>query len=73
MSKRDLGALVEDYCKKQFLPEALRNYLCLLEWSPKDDRENIAIEEVIRLFDLCDINKNKARFDDKKLAYMNAA
>jgi glutamyl-tRNA synthetase len=31
------------------------------------------IEEVIRLFDLCDINKNNARFDDKKLAYMNAA
>jgi glutamyl-tRNA synthetase len=30
------------------------------------------IGEVIRLFDLCDINKNNARFDDKKLAHMNA-
>ncbi|MDR2371721.1 MAG: glutamate--tRNA ligase [Puniceicoccales bacterium] len=73
MSKRDVGALVEDYRKNQFLPEALRNYLCLLGWSPKDDREIMPIEEVIRLFDLCDINKNNARFDDKKLAYMNAA
>jgi glutamyl-tRNA synthetase len=73
MSKRDVGALVEDYRKNQFLPEALRNYLCLLGWSPKDDREIMPIEEVIRLFDLCDINNNNARFDDKKLAYMNAA
>ncbi|MDR1434921.1 MAG: glutamate--tRNA ligase [Puniceicoccales bacterium] len=73
MSKRDEGALVEDYRRKQFLPEALRNYLCLLGWSPKDDREIMPIEEVIRLFDLGDINKNNARFDDKKLAHMNAA
>jgi glutamyl-tRNA synthetase len=73
MSKRDIGALVEDYRKNQFLPEALRNYLCLLGWSPKDDREIMPIEEVIRLFDLCDINRNNARFDDKKLAHMNAA
>ncbi|MDR1590429.1 MAG: glutamate--tRNA ligase [Puniceicoccales bacterium] len=73
MSKRDIGALVEDYRGKQFLPEALRNYLCLLGWSPKDDREIMPIEEVIRLFDLRDINKNNARFDDKKLAHMNAA
>ncbi|MDR1907076.1 MAG: glutamate--tRNA ligase [Puniceicoccales bacterium] len=73
MSKRDEGALVEDYRRNHFLPEALRNYLCLLGWSPKDDREIMPIGEVIRLFDLCDINKNNARFDDKKLAYMNAA
>jgi glutamyl-tRNA synthetase len=72
MSKRDEGALVEDYRRNQFLPEALRNYLCLLGWSPKDDREIMPIETIIRLFDLCDVNKNNARFDDKKLAHMNA-
>ena len=72
MSKRDTGALVEDYRKNYFLPEALRNYLCLLGWSPKDDREIMPIEEVIRLFDLTSVNKNNARFDDRKLAYMNA-
>ncbi|MDR2200547.1 MAG: glutamate--tRNA ligase [Puniceicoccales bacterium] len=72
MSKRDKGALVEDYRGHQFLPEALRNYLCLLGWSPKDNREIMPIEEVIRLFDLCDVNKNNARFDDEKLSHMNA-
>jgi glutamyl/glutaminyl-tRNA synthetase len=33
----------------------------------------MSIEEVIQLFDLCDVNRNNARFDDKKWAYMNAA
>ena len=73
MSKRDEGSLVEDYRAKHFLPEALRNYLCLLGWSPKNDQEILDIEDIIRMFDLCDVNKNNARFDDKKLSFMNAA
>ena len=39
MSKRDLGARLGSYIDEGFLPEAVRNYLCLLGWSPKDDRE----------------------------------
>jgi glutamyl-tRNA synthetase len=71
MSKRDQGALVEEYQKRHYLPEALRNFLCLLGWSPKDDREILPIEEIIKLFDLHGINKNNAHFDDKKLAHIN--
>ncbi len=71
MSKRDQGALVEDYEKRGFLPEAVVNFLCLLGWSPKDDREKLPIEEVIRLFDLSGVNQSNARFDEKKLAHMN--
>ncbi|MDR1456816.1 MAG: glutamate--tRNA ligase [Puniceicoccales bacterium] len=71
MSKRDQGALVEDYKARWFLPEAVRNYLCLLGWSPKDDREILPIEEIIALFDLKQISKNNARFDEKKLAHVN--
>ncbi|PWU05163.1 MAG: glutamate--tRNA ligase [Verrucomicrobia bacterium] len=72
MSKRDQGALVEEYEKRSFIPEALRNYLCLLGWSPKDDREILPIEEIIELFDLPGINKANARFDEKKLDHINA-
>lgn len=72
MSKRDEGALIEEYQKRHFLPQALRNYLCLLGWSPKDDREILAIDEIIELFDLSGINKNNARFDEQKLAHINA-
>jgi glutamyl/glutaminyl-tRNA synthetase len=71
MSKRDQGALVEDYEKRGFIAEALVNFLCLLGWSPKDDREKLPIEEVVRLFDLSGVNQSNARFDEKKLAHMN--
>lgn len=72
MSKRDQGSLVEEYERRKFIPEALRNYLCLLGWSPKDDREILPIEEIIELFDLPGINKSNARFDEQKLAHINA-
>jgi glutamyl-tRNA synthetase len=73
MSKRDQGALVEEYQRRGYLPEALVNFLCLLGWSPKDDREKMPLAEVIRLFDLPGINQSNARFDEKKLAHMNMA
>jgi glutamyl-tRNA synthetase len=71
MSKRDQGALIEEYQKKHYLPEAVRNYLCLLGWSPKDDREILPIAEIIKLFDLPGINQTNARFDEKKMAHIN--
>lgn len=71
MSKRDEGSLLEEYEKRKFIPEAVRNYLCLLGWSPKDDREILPIEEIIELFDLPAINKSSARFDSQKLAHFN--
>ncbi|HUG10455.1 MAG TPA: glutamate--tRNA ligase family protein, partial [Opitutaceae bacterium] len=71
MSKRDQGALIEEYRQRRFLPEAVVNYLALLGWNPGDDREKMPIEEIIRLFDLPAINQSNARFDGKKLANMN--
>jgi glutamyl-tRNA synthetase len=71
MSKRDQGALIEEYQKRGFLPEGLVNFLCLLGWNPGDDREKMPIAEIIRLFDLPGVNQSNARFDEKKLAHMN--
>ena len=71
MSKRDQGALVEEYQKRGYLPEALVNFLCLLGWNPKDDQEKMPIAEIIQRFDLPGINQSNARFDEKKLAHMN--
>ncbi len=71
MSKRDAGASVSSYLQEGFLPEAVRNYLCLLGWSPKDNREKIAIEEVVRLFELEKINRKSAHFDLEKCAWLN--
>ncbi len=71
MSKRDQGALVDEYLRRGYLPEALVNFLALLGWNPGDDREKMPIAEIIRLFDLPGVNQSNARFDEKKLAHMN--
>ncbi len=71
MSKRDLGASVNTYIEQGFLPEAVCNYLCLLGWSPKDDREKIDLEEVVRLFELANINRKNAHFDLEKCTWLN--
>jgi glutamyl-tRNA synthetase len=71
MSKRDQGALIEEYQRRGYLPEALVNFICLLGWNPGGDKEKMPIAEIIRLFDLPGVNQSNARFDDKKLAHMN--
>jgi glutamyl-tRNA synthetase len=71
MSKRDEGARVEYYIRRGYLPAAVRNYLCLLGWSPKDNREKIDLEEVVRIFDLENVGRSSATFDPDKLHWLN--
>jgi len=71
MSKRDEGARVSTYIEQGYVPEAVRNYLCLLGWSPKDNREKIDIDEVIKLFELEKINRRNAAFDLNKCFWLN--
>jgi glutamyl-tRNA synthetase len=71
MSKRDQGASVDYYIKRGFLPEAVRNYLCLLGWSPKDNREKISIDEIVKIFDLNKVVRSHATFDPDKLHWLN--
>jgi glutamyl-tRNA synthetase len=72
MSKRDKGALIEEYEERGFLAAAVRNYISLLGWNPKNDREKMDIGEIIELFDFPGINKGNSRFDEKKLSALNA-
>lgn len=71
MSKRDQGALIEEYRERHFLAEAVRNFLCLLGWNPKGDREILPIGEIIEAFDFPGIQKGAARFDEAKLRHFN--
>jgi glutamyl-tRNA synthetase len=71
MSKRDVGASIADYKEEGYLHEAVMNYLCLLGWSPKDNREVISIAEVIEKFDLPQVNRSNAHFDLNKLFWIN--
>jgi glutamyl-tRNA synthetase len=70
MGKRDRGAALTTYMEDGFLPEAVNNYLCLLGWSPKDNREKLALEEVVERFDLPQILRHNAKFDFEKLLWL---
>lgn len=70
MSKRDQGALMTAYMDGGYLPEAIVNYLCLLGWSPKDNREKLPVTEVIERFDLPQVLRANARFDHDKLLWL---
>jgi len=71
MSKRDKGSLIEEYEQRHFLPAAVRNAIALLGWNPGDDREIMEIGEIIEAFDIKDIQKGAARFDEAKTAHIN--
>ena len=58
--------------QRGFLPDAVRNYLCLLGWSPKDNREKLDIDEIIRIFDIKNIGRSSATFDPDKLHWLKA-
>jgi glutamyl-tRNA synthetase len=71
MSKRDTGASLTTYIEEGFVPAAVVNYLCLLGWSPKDNREKLSLAEVVERFDLPQILRHNARFDMAKLQWLN--
>jgi glutamyl-tRNA synthetase len=70
LSKRHGALGVEAYRAMGYLPEALRNYLVRLGWSHGDD-EIMAMEDMIRWFDLDAIGRSAARFDFAKLENLN--
>jgi glutamyl-tRNA synthetase len=62
LSKRKHGPVVSvtTYRDAGFLPEAYVNFLCLLGWSPKDNREQMTREELIQAFKLEGVNRSNA-------------
>ena len=73
LSKRHGATSVIAYKDEGFLPEAFRNYLALLGWSPPDSTKEIMSDrELISLFSLEGISKSNAVFDRTKLEWMNA-
>jgi glutamyl-tRNA synthetase len=71
MSKRHGATSIFEYKNMGFLPEALVNYLSLMGWAPGNDVEILPIEEIIKLFDVKDVNKTGAIFDMDKLTWIN--
>ncbi len=72
MSKRHGATAIADYKEKGYFPEAIINFLALMGWSPKDNREKLSTEQIIKLFSLKSIKSTPAVFDIKKLDWLNS-
>ncbi len=72
LSKRDPQSNLFLHRDRGFLPEGLMNYLALLGWGIADDRDVFDLAEMVRAFDVVDVNSNPARFDQKKAEAINA-
>lgn len=71
LSKRRDKVALEMYRDEGFLPEAMLNYLALLGWAPRGDREIVSIDEMVGEFRFEDVNKSGAFFDLVKLTHVN--
>jgi glutamyl-tRNA synthetase len=71
LSKRHGATSVGSYADEGFLPEAFRNFLALLGWSPGDDSEYMRTSELIERFSLSGVSRTNAIFDRAKLEWFN--
>jgi glutamyl-tRNA synthetase len=71
LSKRRDKVALEDFREEGYLAAAVRNYLMLLGWGPKGDREILPFDEMVAEFDIRDVNPAPAFFDVKKLRAFN--
>ena len=71
VSKRLGDKDVAEYASEGILPEAMFNYLCLLGWSPKTEREIYTPDELVQIFDPSHFNTSNTVFDEEKLIAFN--
>ena len=72
LSKRNGDASYQDLITKGYLRDAVINYIALLGWSPKGDKEIFSLEELKSEFNIDGISKSPAIFDTQKLRYINS-
>ena len=71
LSKRNGDASYQDLVEQGYLKEAILNYILLLGWSPKGEKEVFSLQEMIDAFDIHGISKSPAIFDTVKLRFLN--
>ncbi|MFA5030144.1 MAG: glutamate--tRNA ligase [Patescibacteria group bacterium] len=71
LSKRKGAVSAEEYIEQGFLPDALINFMLLLGWNPKTEKEIFSRKEMIDAFSLEQVNDSGASVNEKKLLWMN--
>lgn len=72
LSKRHGATGFEDLIQEGYLPEVIINYIALLGWCPKDNKEIFSLKELEEQFCIESISKSPAVFDYQKLQWFNA-
>ena len=71
LSKRYGDPSFEDLLDQGYLQEAIINFIALLGWSPRSEREFFTLQELEQVFDLEGLNKSPSIFDMNKLTWFN--
>jgi glutamyl-tRNA synthetase len=71
LSKRDGAKDILDYAREGYLPEAMVNFLASLGWNDGTEQEIFTMDELVSKFSLQQVQKSPARFDEKRLLWMN--
>ncbi len=71
MSKRFNDVALASYRDRGYLPEALVNFLALLGWHPKGNKEVLSVDELVAQFDLERMQQAGAVFNEEKLDWLN--
>ncbi|HJX59109.1 MAG TPA: glutamate--tRNA ligase [Patescibacteria group bacterium] len=71
LSKRKGSTSVDGLLKEGYLPEAVLNFIMLLGWAPKDNRELFSLEEFVKAFDHKGFQKSNPVFNKEKLDWFN--
>ncbi len=71
LSKRRDSVFAEEFLKQGYLPEALLNFIMLLGWAPKDNRELYTLPEFVENFDINGFQEANPRFLQDKLDWFN--
>lgn len=71
LGKRDGAKDVLDYIRDGYLPEALDSFIATMGWNDGTEQEVFTMGELVKKFSLDRVQKSGARFDEKRLLWMN--
>lgn len=73
LSKRDGAKDVLDYIRDGYLPETMVNFIASLGWNDGTEQEVFSLEELVSKFSLDRVHRSGARFDERRLLWLNGA
>jgi glutamyl-tRNA synthetase len=73
LSKRDGAKDILEYRQEGYLPEAMINFLASLGWNDGTEQEVFAVQELIEKFSLERVQRSGARFDERRLLWLDGA